>query len=124
MVVNCDMGKNNLAGGIFMIFRNSFLATRLRAIPSAIQGMGCMLASATTISGMNGIVVHLSHSMHVFEVAFFRQFFGLIFMSAIFLRSGLRPLITRRFGLHVIRSVLNVFAMRRADARSAKRSAP
>ncbi|MDA1325388.1 MAG: EamA family transporter, partial [Proteobacteria bacterium] len=73
--------------------------------------MANMLASASSISGINGFVVHLSYSMHVFEIAFFRQFFGFIFMSAVFLRGGLRPLMTRRFGLHVIRSVLNVIAM-------------
>ena len=75
------------------------------------MGMGNMLISASTISGINGFVVHLSHSMHVFEIAFFRQLIGFLFMSAVFLRGGLRPLITRRFGLHVVRSILNVIAM-------------
>ena len=71
-----------------------------------------MLGSAASISGANGAVQHLSHSnLHVFEIAFFRQLLGLIFMSALFLRGGLRPLITRKFGLHVLRSVLNVLAM-------------
>lgn len=71
-----------------------------------------MLGSAASISGANGAVQHLSHSnLHVFEIAFFRQLLGLIFMSALFLRGGLRPLITRKFGLHVLRSILNVLAM-------------
>jgi len=71
-----------------------------------------MLGSAASISGANGAVQHLSHSnLHVFEIAFFRQLLGLIFMSALFLRGGLRPLITRKLGLHVLRSVLNVLAM-------------
>jgi drug/metabolite transporter (DMT)-like permease len=71
-----------------------------------------MLGSAASISGANGAVQHLSHSnLHVFEIAFFRQLLGLIFMAALFLRGGLRPLITRKFGLHVLRSILNVLAM-------------
>lgn len=71
-----------------------------------------MLGSAASISGANGAVQHLSHSnLHVFEIAFFRQLLGLIFMSALFLRGGLRPLITRKFSLHVLRSILNVLAM-------------
>jgi drug/metabolite transporter (DMT)-like permease len=71
-----------------------------------------MLGSAASISGANGAVQHLSHSnLHVFEIAFFRQLLGLVFMSALFLRGGLRPLITRKFGLHVLRSILNVLAM-------------
>lgn len=84
---------------------------RFDAFHPNVKGLANMLASATTISGVNGLVVHLSHSIHVFEIAFFRQLFGVIFMSALFLRGGLRPLITRRFGLHVLRSVLNVVAM-------------
>ena len=94
----------------------SWLATRLSGVPGPILGMANMLASASSISGINGFVVHLSYSMHVFEIAFFRQLFGFIFMSAVFLRGGLRPLMTRRFGLHVIRSVLNVIAMHREHA--------
>jgi len=89
----------------------SWLATRLSGVPGPIMGMAHMLASASSISGINGFVVHLSYSMHVFEIAFFRQLFGLIFMAAMFLRGGLRPLMTRRIWLHVIRSVLNVIAM-------------
>jgi drug/metabolite transporter (DMT)-like permease len=92
------------------------LKTRLSALfgsaPDGAKGVGLMLGSAASISGANGAVQHLSHSnLHVFEIAFFRQLLGLIFMSALFLRGGLRPLITRKFGLHVLRSVLNVLAM-------------
>jgi drug/metabolite transporter (DMT)-like permease len=94
-----------------MSLRNSWLATRFDAVHPNVKGLANMLASATTISGVNGLVVQLSQSIHVFEIAFFRQFFGVIFMSAMFLRSGLRPLITRRIGLHILRSVLNVIAM-------------
>ncbi|MPY71250.1 MAG: hypothetical protein GEU92_14315 [Alphaproteobacteria bacterium] len=41
-----------------------------------LRGMAYMLASTVSISGMNGSVQYLSHSMHVFEVAFFRQVVG------------------------------------------------
>lgn len=105
------MGKGILSGGFPMSQNKSWLATRLSGVPSPILGMANMLVSASTISGINGFVVHLSHSMHVFEIAFFRQLFGFIFMSAVFLRGGLRPLYTRRIGLHIVRSVLNVIAM-------------
>ncbi len=94
-----------------MSLRDTAIARRLGAVPESIKGMGYMLTSAMTISGMNGVVQYLSHSMHVFEIAFFRQFFGLIFMAAMFLRAGLRPFYTRRFGLHVVRAVLNVAAL-------------
>ena len=105
------MGRLSLFGGFPMSFDNRWFAKRFSAVPANIMGMGHMFASVSTISGVNGIVVHLSHSMHVFEIAFFRQAIGFVFMSAIFLRGGLRPLITRRFGLHVLRSIFNVIAM-------------
>lgn len=94
-----------------MSLRNSWLATRFDVLHPNVKGLANMLASASSISAVNGVVVHLSSSIHVFEIAFFRQFFGLIFMSAVFLRGGLRPLITHRLGLHILRSVLNVSAM-------------
>ncbi|MGY9018518.1 MAG: DMT family transporter [Alphaproteobacteria bacterium] len=88
------------------------LSARFGSAPDSAKGVGLMLGSAASISGANGAVQHLSHSnLHVFEIAFFRQLLGLVFMSALFLRGGLRPLITRKFGLHVLRSILNVLAM-------------
>jgi drug/metabolite transporter (DMT)-like permease len=70
-----------------------------------------MFVSSSTISAMNGLVSHLSHGMHVFEIAFVRQFFGLLFMAALFLRGGFRPFVTGRFALHLLRAVLNVAAL-------------
>lgn len=89
----------------------STLAASFRAAPENLKGMGFMLTSATTISSMNGIVQHLSSGIHIFEIAFFRQLIGFLFMAAVFLRGGLRPLATKRFGLHVLRSILNVIAL-------------
>ena len=89
----------------------SQVAHLIGAVPDNFKGIGYMLSSAGSISGANGIVQYLSHSVHVFEIAFIRQFLGFIFMSAFFLRDGLRPLITRRLGLHILRSVFNVAAM-------------
>ena len=105
------MAAGSLSGGFPMSQNKSWLANRFSGVPGPILGMANMLASASSISGINGFVVHLSSSMHVFEIAFFRQLIGFIFMSAVFLRGSLRPLITRRFGLHVVRSLLNVIAM-------------
>jgi drug/metabolite transporter (DMT)-like permease len=86
------------------------LRTSLRAMPDGIQGMGYMLGSASSVSVMNGLVHQLSHSVHVFEIAFIRQFFGIILMSTVFIRHGFRPLVTRHFGLHAVRGILNVGA--------------
>lgn len=84
---------------------------RLAAVPAGLRGMAYMLGSSTTISGMNGIVTELSASMHAFEITFFRQVLGSVFMAAIFLPRGLHVLYTRRIWLHILRAVLNVLAM-------------
>ncbi|MBK19579.1 MAG: RNA polymerase subunit sigma-54 [Rhodospirillaceae bacterium] len=80
-------------------------------VPDNAKGVGLMLSSAGSISAANGAVQYLSHSIHVFEIAFFRQLLGVIFMSVVFLRGGLRPLFTQKIGLHLLRAVLNVGAM-------------
>ena len=94
-----------------MNLSDSAFARRLAAMPAGLRGMGYMLASALTISGMNGVVTHLVAGMHAFEVTFFRQLLGSVFMAAVCLPGGLQVLHTRRFWLHMVRAVLNVVAM-------------
>jgi len=89
----------------------SRLAVLFAPLPDSAKGIGLMLGSAASISGANGTVQYLSQGIHVFEIAFFRQLLGLILMSALFLRGGLRPLFTKKIWLHILRSVLNVVAM-------------
>ena len=94
-----------------MSFYDTAIGRRVGRMPANLRGMGSMLVSAMTISSMNGVVHNLIDSMHAFEIAFFRQFFGLIFVWALFLRGGLQPLMTTRLRLHALRAVLNVVAM-------------
>jgi drug/metabolite transporter (DMT)-like permease len=94
-----------------MAFSDTSLGRRVARAPKGLRGMAAMLVSATTISSMNGVVHHLTPTMHAFEIAFFRQVFGLIFLSAVFLRNGLQPLYTRRIRMHLLRAVLNALAL-------------
>ena len=94
-----------------MSFYDTAIGRRVGRMPANLRGMGSMLVSAMTISSMNGVVHNLTDSMHAFEIAFFRQFFGLIFVWALFLRGGLQPLMTTKLRLHALRAVLNVVAM-------------
>lgn len=75
------------------------------------RGVGYMVGAAMSISGANGIVQHMSHSMHVFEIAFFRQLIGALFLASLFLRSGMHHLRTQRFWLHAVRALLNIGAL-------------
>ena len=70
-----------------------------------------MLAAAFAASCMSGAVRHVSGGMHPFEIAFFRNLFGLIAFLPWLLRYGLTPFKTRQWGLHGLRAITNVIAM-------------
>ena len=94
-----------------MPFYDTAIGRQVALVPANLRGMAAMLGSAMTISSMNGVVHHLTDAMHAFEIAFFRQLFGVIFIAAMFLRGGLHPLYTRKFKLHALRAVLNAIAL-------------
>jgi len=80
----------------------------------ALLGIGLMAGATVAFAAMHGGVRYLSLelALHPFEIAFFRNLFGLIALAPWFLRQGLvRPLRTRRFGLHGLRALFNVTAM-------------
>ncbi len=84
----------------------------LRMLESAnLRGMAWMALSTVGFSAMHASVRYLSEEMHPFEIAFFRNFFGVLFIAPLFLRHGLRALRTTRPLLHGMRAVLNVIAM-------------
>jgi len=70
-----------------------------------------MLFATLSFSGMHSTIKHVSADMHPFEIAFFRNFFGLVALFPFFLRHGLAPLKTNRIGLHFGRVALNIGSM-------------
>jgi len=75
------------------------------------RGIVLMLLSTLGASGMHVMIRYLSGSLDPIEIAFFRNFFGLLVFLPWFLRYGLAPLRTNRLKLHALRAVLNVGAM-------------
>lgn len=84
-------------------------------LPPALIGILFMLAATVGFATMHGAVRYLSYAaetpLHPFEVAFFRNFFGLMSLAPWFLHRGLAPLRTSRLGLHLTRALINVVAM-------------
>lgn len=76
-----------------------------------VRAIGCILVGAASSGGMNGMIRELSAGLHVFEIAFFRNFLGLILMLGMVVRGRLHTLRTRRFPLHLLRAALNAVAM-------------
>ena len=66
-----------------------------------------MLASAALITTMVVGIRHLAQGLHPFEIAFFRNLFGLAALAPLILRHGWRPLQTTKIGLLTVRGVLN-----------------
>lgn len=60
---------------------------------------------------MHAAIRALSDEVHPFQIAFFRNFFGLLVFVPLLVRAGPGFLRTSQFPLHVLRAVLNVLAM-------------
>lgn len=76
------------------------------------RGMLLVLISTFAFSGMHAVIRHLSSDLHPFEIAFFRNLFGLFALAPFFWRHGLtRMLGTQRLPLHALRGVLQIFGM-------------
>ncbi|OED35259.1 hypothetical protein AB833_30895 [Chromatiales bacterium (ex Bugula neritina AB1)] len=70
-----------------------------------------MLVSTVFFASMHACVRYLSEDIHPFEIAFFRNLFGVMFLAPFIMRNGARLLRTRHFNWHLLRAGINVFAM-------------
>ncbi|MDP6351557.1 MAG: DMT family transporter [Alphaproteobacteria bacterium] len=76
-----------------------------------MRGILLMIGATICFSVMHALIRYLSGELHPFEIAFFRNLFGGLVLLPWFVRHGLAPLKTERFGLHGLRAGINVFAM-------------
>lgn len=90
------------------------LGDRFDRLPGAARAGLWMTISAFGYAASAVVVKHLSDNLPVFEIAFFRNFFGLTFMLPWLIRSGMAALQTKRIGTHALRgalSAINVWCM-------------
>ncbi len=73
---------------------------------AALMFLSCIMFSITM-----SVIRHLSQSLPPMELVFFRNIFGLMALAPLFLRTGIAPLRTRRFGLHLLRGLSSLTAM-------------
>lgn len=81
------------------------------AAGSGGRALALMFVSTLGFSIMHALVRHVSGELHPFEIAFFRNLFGLVVIVPWFLRYGTGVLKTQRLPLHLLRAGLNVIAM-------------
>ena len=90
---------------------SSLSKTSSAPINSPLRGITLMFVSTFFFAAMHAVIRYLTETLHPFEVAFFRNLFGLIFVVPWFIRFGLQPLQTNHLRLHIYRSLVNVIAM-------------
>ena len=89
------------------------LGARFNAIPPQLRATILILVSTLCFTGMHTIIRYSSTvaEIHPFEVAFFRNLFGLLVMAPLFWRNGLGVLRTNNLKLHVARGTVQVMTM-------------
>ena len=76
-----------------------------------MRGIVLMCLSTVAFSIMHGLVRFVSEVLPPFQIAFFRNFFGLAFLLPLLMRSRFAVLRTKQIGLHALRGVINMAAM-------------
>lgn len=76
-----------------------------------LRGILWMLAATLLFVFMHAAIRNIAGEINAFEIAFFRNLFGLIFLAPVFLRHGMAPLRTRNFRMHFWRAVINLINM-------------
>ena len=76
-----------------------------------MRGIVLMIASTVLFAMMHVMIRHLSSELHPFQIAFFRNLFGLAVFLPIVLRHGPGLFRTRRLPMHGVRALFNVVAM-------------
>ena len=74
---------------------------------------GCLLMVVGTLifAAMHTAIRHVTQQLSGFEVAFFRNLFGLMVIAPLLMRYGLGLFHTQKFGLHLLRAVINAVSM-------------
>ena len=76
-----------------------------------MRGAVLMLAAMVCFSAMGVFIRLSSEHVHILETVFFRNFLALLFMLPWILRQGPEVLRTRRIGLYISRSAINIVGM-------------
>ena len=76
-----------------------------------MRGIVLMCLSTVAFSVMHGLVRFVSEVLPPFQIAFFRNIFGLAFLLPLLMRSRFAILRTKQIGLHALRGVINMAAM-------------
>ncbi len=94
-----------------MKFVEDYFARATAGVPAPLLAMALMVVSTLGFAGMHAIIRYTSRDMHPFEIAFFRNLFGLAVLVPFIYRAGLGALRTSKPHLHLIRGSIQMVAM-------------
>lgn len=89
----------------------SFAPSAQSRLSVPVQGALWMLLAAALFSVLNALIRQLSAELHPFQVVFFRNLFGLVFMLPWLLWAGRGMLRTTRLRGHIVRALTGLGAM-------------
>ena len=88
------------------------------AAPAAVPHAGqlrraiLLMVCSTVLFGLMAVCIRLaSEQLHAFEIAFFRNFFGMVFTLPLLWRNGPGIFRTSKFGLYFFRCVIGIVSM-------------
>jgi len=87
------------------------MTTSVNVNTQLFKAIGLMLMAALGFSFMNVLIRWTSSELHAFQIAFFRNLFGLVFMLPWLINNGYRSFKTERFKLFIVRALLGISAM-------------
>lgn len=79
--------------------------------PLPLRAVLLMAASACSFGLMAVLIRHASHTLHAFEIAFFRSLFGALATTPLLVRHGWRALRTDRLSFYVLRCAIGTLGM-------------
>lgn len=87
------------------------LATGWARLPGNVRGAAWMVLAALAFSAMGACIKLLGQNMHAFQIAFFRDLFGLLAVLPMMASKGLGCLVTHRWKMHALRVIAGNGAM-------------
>lgn len=95
----------------FVSRARSAATARAARVPVAVAGVLLVVAAGASFTAMHTTIKFVSGSIHPFEIAFFRNVFGLAVLVPYLISAGRAALYTRRPGLHAMRGFFNGISM-------------
>lgn len=80
-------------------------------IPPQLEGVLLAIAASACFASMHNAIRWVTNDLHPFEVAFYRNLFGVLFLLPWFGPLGIGTLRTKRLGVHVLRAAVNAASM-------------